>query len=131
MSTGEASSAVTEPLDLVRLSLDERIYVKMRHDRELRGTLHVSSVVCDVCVYVCVVLVWFCAPPVYCRLMISCRTFDRYSSLLRLLCIEVRLCARAVRLLARCAPVALSVSRTRRRCWWRRIRATLFDAIVY
>ncbi|KER23514.1 LSM domain protein, partial [Opisthorchis viverrini] len=31
---------VEEPLDLIRLSLDERIYVKMRHNRELRGTLH-------------------------------------------------------------------------------------------
>lgn len=33
---------VKEPLDLVRLSLDERIYVKMRNDRELRGRLHVN-----------------------------------------------------------------------------------------
>lgn len=33
-------NAVEEPLDLVRLSLDERIYVKMRSDRELRGRLH-------------------------------------------------------------------------------------------
>ncbi|KAL0078691.1 hypothetical protein J3Q64DRAFT_1765691 [Phycomyces blakesleeanus] len=32
--------AVEEPLDLVRLSLDERIYVKLRGDRELRGVLH-------------------------------------------------------------------------------------------
>ncbi|KAL5013982.1 hypothetical protein ScPMuIL_008252 [Solemya velum] len=31
---------VEEPLDLIRLSLDERIYVKMRNDRELRGRLH-------------------------------------------------------------------------------------------
>ncbi|KAI0223244.1 U4/U6-U5 snRNP complex subunit lsm3, partial [Massospora cicadina] len=31
---------VGEPLDLVRLSLDERLYVKMRGDRELRGRLH-------------------------------------------------------------------------------------------
>ncbi|KAJ3053604.1 U4/U6-U5 snRNP complex subunit lsm3 [Rhizophlyctis rosea] len=29
-----------EPLDLVRLSLDERIFVKMRGDRELKGRLH-------------------------------------------------------------------------------------------
>lgn len=29
-----------EPLDLVRLSLNERVYVKMRGDRELRGRLH-------------------------------------------------------------------------------------------
>ncbi|ORX57656.1 Sm-like ribonucleo protein [Hesseltinella vesiculosa] len=34
--------AVEEPLDLVRLSLDERIYVKLRGDRELRGILHAS-----------------------------------------------------------------------------------------
>ena len=31
---------VEEPLDLVRLSLDERIYVKLRNGRELRGRLH-------------------------------------------------------------------------------------------
>jgi hypothetical protein len=30
-----------EPLDLIRLSLDERVYVKLRGDRELRGKLHV------------------------------------------------------------------------------------------
>jgi U6 snRNA-associated Sm-like protein LSm3 len=29
-----------EPLDLIRLSLDERIYVKCRGERELRGKLH-------------------------------------------------------------------------------------------
>ena len=37
----EEESAVKEPLDLIRLSLDERIYVKLRSDRELRGKLHV------------------------------------------------------------------------------------------
>lgn len=37
------SSSVEEPLDLIRLSLDERIYVKCRGERELRGKLHVSS----------------------------------------------------------------------------------------
>lgn len=31
---------VKEPLDLIRLSLDEKIYVKMRNERELRGRLH-------------------------------------------------------------------------------------------
>ena len=41
-------SAVEEPLDLVRLSLDERVFVKMRNDRELRGKLHVSDS-CHVC----------------------------------------------------------------------------------
>ena len=36
-------SVIEEPLDLVRLSLDERIYVKMRNDREITGRLQVSS----------------------------------------------------------------------------------------
>ena len=35
------TSVVQEPLDLIKLSLDERIYVKMRNDRELKGRLHV------------------------------------------------------------------------------------------
>jgi len=34
------TEGVEEPLDLIKLSLDERIYVKMRGDRELRGKLH-------------------------------------------------------------------------------------------
>jgi hypothetical protein len=37
----EEDSTVREPLDLVRLSLDERVYVKLKGDRELRGKLHV------------------------------------------------------------------------------------------
>ena len=37
---GTAPVAVEEPLDLIRLSLDERLYVKMRNERELRGRLH-------------------------------------------------------------------------------------------
>ena len=35
--------AVEEPLDLIRLSLDERVYVKLRNYRELRGRLHVRK----------------------------------------------------------------------------------------
>jgi U6 snRNA-associated Sm-like protein LSm3 len=35
-------ASVEEPLDLIRLSLDERIYIKLRNDREIRGQLHVS-----------------------------------------------------------------------------------------
>lgn len=31
---------VEEPLDLLRLSLDERIFVKLRNERELTGRLH-------------------------------------------------------------------------------------------
>lgn len=39
---GEADSVpVSEPLDLVRLSLDEVVFVKLRGDRELKGRLHV------------------------------------------------------------------------------------------
>lgn len=37
-----ASAPVSEPLDLVRLSLDETVFVKLRGDRELKGRLHVG-----------------------------------------------------------------------------------------
>ena len=36
-------NAVSEPLDLVRLLLDEVVCVKLRGDRELKGRLHVSK----------------------------------------------------------------------------------------
>ena len=63
-SSADIQQAVTveEPLDLVRLSLDERIFVKLRNSRELKGRLHVSetdkkcelkTVSCSVCVCVC------------------------------------------------------------------------------
>ncbi|KAI8928031.1 u6 snRNA-associated Sm-like protein LSm3-like protein [Entophlyctis helioformis] len=50
---GADAVEASEPLDLVRLSLDERIYVKMRGDRELRGRLnaydqHMNLVLGDV-----------------------------------------------------------------------------------
>ena len=32
-----------EPMDLVRLSLDEVVFVKLRGDRELKGRLHVRT----------------------------------------------------------------------------------------
>ena len=35
------TATVSEPLDLVRLSLDEIVFVKLRGDRELKGRLHV------------------------------------------------------------------------------------------
>ena len=35
------SAPVSEPLELVRLSLDEIVFVKLRGDRELKGRLHV------------------------------------------------------------------------------------------
>ena len=37
------AAAVSEPLDLVRLLLDEVVFVKLRGDRELKGRLHVGS----------------------------------------------------------------------------------------
>jgi hypothetical protein len=40
-TTDEAGSSVSEPLDLVRLSLDEIVFVRLRGDRELKGRLHV------------------------------------------------------------------------------------------
>ena len=36
-----AGAPVSEPLDLVRLLLDEIVFVKLRGDRELKGRLHV------------------------------------------------------------------------------------------
>ena len=38
----EGGGSVSEPLDLVRLSLDEIVFVKLRGDRELKGRLHVG-----------------------------------------------------------------------------------------
>ena len=38
----EDTGSVSEPLDLVRLSLDEMVFVKLRGDRELKGRLHVQ-----------------------------------------------------------------------------------------
>lgn len=40
------AGSVSEPLDLVRLSLDEIVFVKLRGDRELKGRLHVSLSEC-------------------------------------------------------------------------------------
>jgi len=44
MSSPEADdnpTSIAEPLDLVRLLLDEVVFVKLRGDRELKGRLHV------------------------------------------------------------------------------------------
>lgn len=40
-STDENATSVSEPLDLVRLSLDEIVFVRLRGERELKGRLHV------------------------------------------------------------------------------------------
>ena len=36
-----SSAGIQEPFDLIRLSLNERVFVKLRGDRELSGILHV------------------------------------------------------------------------------------------
>ena len=36
----DQAAAIKEPLDLVRLSLNEQVFVKLKGDRELRGRLH-------------------------------------------------------------------------------------------
>jgi hypothetical protein len=38
-----SSAGIQEPFDLIRLSLSERVFVKLRGDRELTGVLHVSA----------------------------------------------------------------------------------------
>ncbi|AEO69648.1 uncharacterized protein THITE_2146609 [Thermothielavioides terrestris NRRL 8126] len=43
----DAGSAVSEPLDLVRLLLDEVVCVKLRGDRELKGRLHAYDSHCN------------------------------------------------------------------------------------
>ena len=45
----EDEVTVKEPLDLVRLSLDEHVFVKLKGDRELRGKLHVRYALCRGC----------------------------------------------------------------------------------
>lgn len=48
---------VEEPLDLIKLSIAERIYVKLRGDRELRGVLHVSDVT-NYAIFILAYLMW-------------------------------------------------------------------------
>ena len=40
-ATMDPSGTIQEPFDLIRLSLSERVFVKLRGDRELTGVLHV------------------------------------------------------------------------------------------
>ncbi|KAI9795707.1 MAG: U4/U6-U5 snRNP complex subunit lsm3 [Piccolia ochrophora] len=42
-----ADAPVSEPLRLVRLSLDEVVFVKLRGDRELKGRLHAYDSHCN------------------------------------------------------------------------------------
>ncbi|KAK3386232.1 hypothetical protein B0T20DRAFT_319378, partial [Sordaria brevicollis] len=43
----EDTSSVSEPMDLVRLLLDEVVCVKLRGDRELKGRLHAYDSHCN------------------------------------------------------------------------------------
>ncbi|KAL8670007.1 MAG: hypothetical protein Q9168_005423 [Polycauliona sp. 1 TL-2023] len=43
----DSGAAVSEPLDLVRLSIDEIVFVKLRGDRELKGRLHAYDSHCN------------------------------------------------------------------------------------
>ncbi|KAF5591652.1 small nuclear ribonucleoprotein [Fusarium pseudoanthophilum] len=45
--TGEEPHHVSEPLDLVRLLLNEVVFVKLRGDRELKGKLHAYDSHCN------------------------------------------------------------------------------------
>ncbi|KAJ9650879.1 U4/U6-U5 snRNP complex subunit lsm3 [Neophaeococcomyces mojaviensis] len=45
--TADQGGSVSEPLDLVRLSLDEIVFVKLRGDRELKGRLHAYDSHCN------------------------------------------------------------------------------------
>lgn len=40
VSTAPAAHGVTEPFGLIRLALSERVFIKLRGDRELSGLLH-------------------------------------------------------------------------------------------
>ncbi|WEW61058.1 U4/U6-U5 snRNP complex subunit lsm3 [Emydomyces testavorans] len=42
-----AAPSFSEPLDLVRLSLDEIVFVKLRGGRELKGRLHAYDSHCN------------------------------------------------------------------------------------
>ena len=55
-----ASEDIQEPFDLIRLSLNERVFVKLRGDRELNGVLHVRSIalLCHCCTLVLIVWVY-------------------------------------------------------------------------
>ncbi|KAI9827769.1 MAG: U4/U6-U5 snRNP complex subunit lsm3 [Thelocarpon impressellum] len=44
---GDGPATAAEPLDLVRLSLDEVVFVKLRGDRELKGRLHAYDSHCN------------------------------------------------------------------------------------
>lgn len=53
-----ADSGIQEPFDLIRLSLSERVFVKLRGDRELNGVLHVSFPIPRRVPYLCLPPQW-------------------------------------------------------------------------
>ncbi|VEU23430.1 DEKNAAC104545 [Brettanomyces naardenensis] len=44
----EKSVSASEPLDLIRLCLDEQIFVKLRGNREMTGKLHAYDSHCNI-----------------------------------------------------------------------------------
>jgi hypothetical protein len=50
------ANPVNEPLDLVRLSLNEIVFVKLRGDRELQGRLHVCAIITSTWAHLCVLM---------------------------------------------------------------------------
>lgn len=49
MSSGNAGpyggTSIQMPMDLIRLSIDQRVYVKLKGERELRGKLYVRYLI--------------------------------------------------------------------------------------
>lgn len=41
------STTIAQPIDVVKFSIDERVYVKCKGDRELRGKLHAFDKHCN------------------------------------------------------------------------------------
>ena len=46
-----STTGIQEPFDLIRLSLSERVFVKLRGDRELTGILHVREKIYNCSLY--------------------------------------------------------------------------------
>lgn len=40
-ATKSIAGGIEQPLDLIKLSLDEKVLIKLKGDRELKGILHV------------------------------------------------------------------------------------------
>lgn len=42
-ATKSIAGGIEQPLDLIKLSLDEKVLIKLKGDRELKGILHVHE----------------------------------------------------------------------------------------